>query len=307
MRERDGTAWEVFATFLKLGCTSFGGPIAHLGYFRHELVERRRWLDDRAYGELVGLCQFLPGPASSQVGFALGLMRAGPLGGLAAWTAFTLPSAILMLGFALVSADLTGPIAAAAIHGLKIAAVAIVAQALVGMARALTPDVKRLVMAVVAAMAMVVVARPAAQIALIALGAIAGLIICPPGETGSQEPSGWRPSRAAGFACFGLFAILLVGLPLVSPEKSFFGLAGIFYRAGALVFGAGTWFCHCCRRDSCQTGWTTMSSWQVMALRKRCRGRYSPSQPILAGLRCLRQRWRVLLLRWPRSSCRAFW
>ncbi|MGG2479119.1 chromate transporter, partial [Rhizobium sp. BR5] len=126
---------EVFAAFLKLGVTSFGGPIAHLGYFRDELVVRRKWIDEAGYADLVALCQFLPGPASSQVGFALGLLRAGPLGALAAWTAFTLPSAILLLLFAMVAASIEGPIGTGLLHGLKIVAVAVVAQAAWGMAK----------------------------------------------------------------------------------------------------------------------------------------------------------------------------
>jgi chromate transporter len=238
-RIETGRPGEVFSAFLKLGCTSFGGPIAHLGYFRRELVERRGWLDDRAYGELVGLCQFLPGPASSQAGFALGLMRAGPLGGLAAWAGFTLPSAMLMLLFALVAADLSGPVAAAAIHGLKIAAVAVVAQALAGMARTLTPDARRLAMAVVATAAMLATAAPAAQVGLIALGGLAGLVICPAGEMPPQDSAGWTPSRRAGLACLGLCAALLLLLPMAASTGSPIALAGIFYRSGALVFGGG--------------------------------------------------------------------
>jgi chromate transporter len=135
-----GSASEVFLTFLKLGLTSFGGPIAHLGYFRDELVTRRKWISEAGYADLVALCQFLPGPASSQVGFALGLRRAGPLGGLAAWIGFTLPSAILLVLFAFGAAALGGPLAQGAIHGLKLVAVAVVAQAVLGMAKSLTPD-----------------------------------------------------------------------------------------------------------------------------------------------------------------------
>src|SRR5436305_3812060 len=137
MRGQDRTPWEVFRIFLRLGLTSFGGPIAHLGYFRREFVLHRQWLDEQAYTELVGLCQFLPGPASSQVGFALGLSRRGLTGGLAAWLGFTLPSAILLFAFAMLSAVFTGTAADGAIHGLKIVAVAVVAQALWGMARSL--------------------------------------------------------------------------------------------------------------------------------------------------------------------------
>src|ERR1700676_136339 len=132
-----GDVGEIFRVFLRLGLTSFGGPIAHLGYFRHAFVERRRWIDEAGYADLVALCQFLPGPASSQVGFALGLLRAGPLGGLAAWAGFTLPSALLMIAFAYGAAEFSGPAGASIIHGLKLVAVAIVAQAVLGMARSL--------------------------------------------------------------------------------------------------------------------------------------------------------------------------
>lgn len=135
----EGTAGEVFLAFLRLGLTSFGGPIAHLGYFRDDLVVRRRWVDDKAYADLVALCQFLPGPASSQVGFGLGLLRAGPLGALAAFLAFTLPSAVLMVGFAYGASLFRGVIGSGILIGLKIVAVAIVAQAVAGMARTLTP------------------------------------------------------------------------------------------------------------------------------------------------------------------------
>ena len=145
-----GSAAQVFAAFLKLGVTSFGGPIAHLGYFRAEFVERRRWLDERAYADLVALCQFLPGPASSQVGFSLGLMRAGYLGGLAAWLGFTLPSAIVLVAFAYGASALHGPLGAGLLHGLKLVAVAIVAQAVLGMARTLAPDKPRASIAVLA-------------------------------------------------------------------------------------------------------------------------------------------------------------
>jgi len=131
----------VFRVFLKLGVTSFGGPIAHLGYFRDELVLRRKWIDEPGYGDLVALCQFLPGPASSQVGFSLGVLRGnGLLGGLAAWFAFTTPSALILLAFALGAAAFTGPVAEGFLHGLKLVAVAVVAQAIWGMSRTLTPD-----------------------------------------------------------------------------------------------------------------------------------------------------------------------
>src|SRR5207247_4534865 len=146
-----GSALEVLLAFLKLGASSGGGPIAHIGYFREEFVVRRRWLDEHAYADLVGLCQFLPGPASSQVGFSIGLMRAGYLGGLAAWTGFTLPSAIALLLFAYGVGSLGGPIGTGLLHGLKLLAVAIVAQAVWGMARSLCPDRERASIAAVAA------------------------------------------------------------------------------------------------------------------------------------------------------------
>lgn len=234
-----GDAREVFAAFLKLGCTAFGGPIAHLGYFRDEFVVRRRWIDDRAYGELVALCQFLPGPASSQVGFALGLTRAGPIGGLAAWTAFTAPSAFLMLLFALVAGKLHGPFAEAALHGLKLAAVAIVAQALIGMARSLAPDWQRKLMAAIAAIAMLAVAVPATQIGVIVLGAIAGFVFCRPDQEHKPPLMGRALSRKAGFICLTVFGVLFLLLPIIATDHSVLALADIFYRTGALVFGGG--------------------------------------------------------------------
>ncbi|HEY6577767.1 MAG TPA: chromate transporter, partial [Rhizomicrobium sp.] len=147
-----GSAFEVLRVYLKLGVSSFGGPIAHIGYFRDEFVVRRRWLDEHAYADLVGLCQFLPGPASSQVGFSIGLMRAGFRGALAAWTGFTLPSAIILVLFAYGAGALSGPTGAGLLHGLKLVAVAIVAQAVFGMARTLCPDRERASIAVVAAL-----------------------------------------------------------------------------------------------------------------------------------------------------------
>ena len=177
-RRRDGSALEVLRVFLKLGLTSFGGPVAHLGYFRREFVVRRGWLDERAYADLVALCQFLPGPASSQTGFAIGLMRAGYLGGLAAWAGFTLPSAIAMTLFAYGEGALKGPAGDGLMHGLKLVAVAIVAQAVLGMAQSLAPDRPRAAIAVLALILIAFAPAAWAQIAVILLGALAGLIIC---------------------------------------------------------------------------------------------------------------------------------
>jgi chromate transporter len=236
-----GSAGEVFRAFFKLGLTSFGGPVAHLGYFRDELVIRRRWLDERGYADLVALCQFLPGPASSQVGFSLGVLRGGLLGGLAAWTAFTLPSALLLLAFASGAGALSGPVAEGAIHGLKLVAVAVVAQAVWGMARALAPDRPRAGIAVAALFLTVLVAGSVGQVGAIALGALAGLVLCrlPP-----QEQAGllaFPVSRRAGAIGLLAFALLLVvpHLLAASLQSQALALFDAFYRSGALVFGGG--------------------------------------------------------------------
>src|SRR5882672_2946519 len=174
-----GTVAEIFAAFLKLGLTSFGGPIAHLGYFRAEFVERRKWLSESSFADIVALCQFLPGPASSQVGFTLGILRGnGLLGGLAAWFAFTMPSAIILFAFALGATAFTGPFAEGVLHGLKLVAVAVVAQAIWGMTRTLTPDRARAGIALAAIGIVVIFAGSFGQIAAIALGACAGLWLC---------------------------------------------------------------------------------------------------------------------------------
>ena len=230
---------EVFIAALRLGLTSFGGPVAHLGYFREEYVVRRRWLDDASYSELVGLCQFLPGPASSQLGFAIGWSRAGPIGALAAWLGFTLPSALLIFAFIHVAVFSQAPLAEAAIHGLKVAAVAVVAQAVFGMARTLTPDLPRIAIATAAAAAMLAAGNPAAQVLLIAAGALAGLVLREPLRGIPQHHFGHSPSRPAGMVAFATFALLLVAFPALGSLDDRLALADVFYRAGALVFGGG--------------------------------------------------------------------
>jgi chromate transporter len=272
-----GAAGEVLRVFLRLGLTSFGGPIAHLGYFRAELVERRRWLDDGGYADLVALCQFLPGPASSQVGFALGLKRAGVLGGVAAWTGFTLPSAIALVAFAYGADMVGGPAGVGLLHGLKLVAVAIVAQAVWGMAQTLSPDRERASIAVAAALIVLFDASSAAQIAAIVLGGAAGLWLCR-GEPGPPRTAGVPPapvplasggneeivsgeersgrdargpatpgqgaapvSRTLALIALGLFFLLLIGLPLLRnlTGSRDAALVEAFYRSGALVFGGG--------------------------------------------------------------------
>ena len=239
--ERRARALEVLLAFSKLGVSSFGGPIAHIGYFREEFVVRRRWLDEHAYADLVGLCQFLPGPASSQVGFSLGLMRAGYLGGLAAWAGFTLPSAIALVLFAQGASALQGSLGTGLLHGLKLVAVAIVAQAVWGMARTLCPDRERASIATVATLVILISACSGVQILAIALGGVAGLWLC---RTAPQAPTGHVSvpvSRPVGLAALASFLLLLVALPVLRNLGASQGLAlfEAFYRSGALVFGGG--------------------------------------------------------------------
>jgi len=237
-----GSVGEVFAAFLKLGAMSFGGPIAHLGYYREELVIRRRWLDEATYADLVALCQFLPGPASSQVGFSLGILRGnGLVGGLAAWLAFTLPSAIVMFAFASVAGRFTGPLAQGFLHGLKLVAVAVVAQAIWGMTRSLTPDKPRAAIALAALAVVVLFPGSLAQILAIALGALAGLWLCHAEGAPVSGGLNFPVSRRAGGIALVLFAVLLVATPFVVAVGGSHGLAvfDAFYRSGALVFGGG--------------------------------------------------------------------
>ena len=235
------SAGAIFRVFLRLGLTSFGGPIAHLGYFRREFVERRQWLGESAYADLVALCQFLPGPASSQVGFAVGLSRGGLAGGLAAWAGFTLPSAIALTLFALGAGAITGPAGLGALHGLKVVAVAVVAQAVWGMARALCPDRARASIAVLATLVVFSAATAASQIGAIVLGGVLGLWLC---REGTASPEGALPvavSRGVACACLAAFFLLLAGLPLAVRLGAGHAIAVFeaFYRAGALVFGGG--------------------------------------------------------------------
>ena len=237
-RSAAGSPLEVLRVFLKLGLTSFGGPIAHLGYFRREFVVRRAWFDEPAYADLVALCQFLPGPASSQTGFAIGLMRAGYLGGLAAWAGFTLPSAIAMTLFAYGEGALKGRAGDGLLHGLKLTAVAIVAQAVLGMARSLAPDRPRATIAVLALILMAFAPAGWTQIAVILLGAIAGLIVCRQGPNIAVAATETPITRPAALVFAGLFFALLA-LSFVPGPPGASALAAAFYRSGALVFGGG--------------------------------------------------------------------
>ncbi|WP_324765342.1 chromate efflux transporter (plasmid) [Sinorhizobium meliloti] len=254
-----GNAGEVFAAFLKLGLTSFGGPIAHLGYFRNELVVRRRWLDDKGYADLVALCQFLPGPASSQVGFALGLLRGGPLGAAAAWTAFTLPSALLLVLFALGAAAFGGPIGSGIIHGLKVVAVAIVAQAVLGMAKNLCPDKERASIALAAVLIVILASGSIGQVAAIVFGGLAGLWLCRSKSDAITGHVSFPVSRVGGAIALTLFFVLLLVLPIIVAATSLQGLAVFdsFFRAGSLVFGGGHVVLPLLEAEVIQPGWVT--------------------------------------------------
>ncbi|MHC2019821.1 chromate efflux transporter [Methylobacterium sp. CM6247] len=255
---REGSVREVFLAFLKLGLTAFGGPIAHLGYFREEFVHRRRWLDEAAYADLVALCQFLPGPASSQVGFSLGLMRGGGLaGGLAAWSAFTLPSALLLVAFAYGAGALGGPVGSGIVHGLKLVAVAVVAQAVWGMGRSLAPDVTRASIAFSALCLVTALAGSAGQVVAIAAGAMAGLVLCRQAAGVPGQPLRFPVSRRAGSLALLLFGLLLVLPSLLAEVLASQGLAmfDAFYRAGALVFGGGHVVLPLLRTALVETGW----------------------------------------------------
>jgi chromate transporter len=238
-----GSALEVLRVFSRLGLTSFGGPIAHLGYFREEFVVRRRWIDEQGYADLVALCQFLPGPASSQVGFSIGLLRAGYAGALAAWAGFTLPSAIALMAFAYGAGASSSASGAGLLHGLKLVAVAIVAQAVWGMARSLCPDRERATVAAIAAIVVLVGSSTSAQIAAIVFGALAGLWWCRGASSALATVSPMRMpvSRRAGKVALVAFFALLLALPFVNARASSSGIAlfDAFYRSGALVFGGG--------------------------------------------------------------------
>ncbi|MEV8144028.1 chromate efflux transporter [Specibacter sp. NPDC078709] len=239
--------------------TSFGGPIAHLGYFRTEIVERRRWMDDRAYADLVALCQFLPGPASSQVGFGIGLHRAGYRGALAAFIAFTLPSAALMLAFASGAALFTGTIGEGILAGLKIVAVAIVAQAVLGMAKTLTPDRQRAAIAAVAALAALLLAGSLGQIMAIVLGGIAGYFVCRAPAANTATAVRFPVTRAAGIAALTLFVAILAGMPILAAVtgNDSVALFDAFARAGALVFGGGHVVLPLLQSGVVDPGWVT--------------------------------------------------
>jgi chromate transporter len=253
-----GTAAEVFATFLRLGLTSFGGPIAHLGYFRREIVERRRWVTEAQFAEVLALCQFLPGPASSQMGFSLGLLRAGWGGALAAFVAFTAPSALLLFAFAMLLPDVPASIARVLVHGLKLVAVAVVAHGVLGMARNLCPDATRATIAAAGAFMILATGSAWMQLAVVAVGALAGLALCRDARTPPSEAPPLPHGRRAGFALLGTYVLLLAALPLAAGALD--GVAALvwaFYRSGSLVFGGGHVVLPLLQQAVVEPGWLT--------------------------------------------------
>lgn len=257
--DRPASAWSVFLIFLRLGLTSFGGPIAHLGYFRDEFVTRRRWLSERSYGDLVALCQFLPGPASSQVGIALGLSRAGYGGALAAWLGFTLPSAVVLILFALGIAQHSTALPPGALHGLKVVAVAVVAQAVWGMARNLCTDAARITVMLIAACVALLQTSAWGQVAVIGAAAVAGLLLFKPMPPAAHDALPVTLSRRAGAMWLSLFVLVLAGLPILAqsiPNQSL-AMTDAFYRSGSLVFGGGHVVLPLLQAEVVPTGWVS--------------------------------------------------
>jgi chromate transporter len=251
---------EVLGASAKLGLTSFGGPIAHLGYFREEYVKRRQWLDEKSYADLVALCQFLPGPASSQVGISIGMMRAGWLGGIASWIGFTLPSALALMAFAYV---LRGYNTANAgwLHGLMLVAVAVVAQAVWGMARTLAPDRTRGTIAIVTAIISLVWPSALGQLVLIAAAGLFGRLFLPKSDVPPAPRLSIPISRRAAVASWVVFAVLLLGLPLIRQvvDSRWLALFDSFFRVGSLVFGGGHVVLPMLQAEVVPTGWVSSS------------------------------------------------
>ncbi|WP_300340332.1 chromate efflux transporter [Accumulibacter sp.] len=254
--------WTVFLIFLRLGLSSFGGPVAHLGYFRDEFVNRRRWLSDRAYADLVALCQFLPGPASSQVGISIGLSRAGYAGALAAWTGFTLPSAVALIVFALGISSWGDAVPAGVLDSLKVVAVAVVAQAVWGMARNLCVGTTRITIMAVATCAVLAWPGASGQVGVIVVAGFLGLLLFKGAPDAAHEPLPMTISRRGGCFWLALFLLLLVGLPVVAqawPERTL-AMIDAFYRAGSLVFGGGHVVLPLLQAEVVPSGWVSNES-----------------------------------------------
>ncbi|MGE0830777.1 MAG: chromate efflux transporter [Hyphomonadaceae bacterium] len=258
-RTKSQSVRAVFLTFLQLGLTSFGGPIAHLGYFREAFVVRRRWIDEQAYADLVALCQFLPGPASSQVGIGIGLAKAGLPGAFAALLAFTMPSAIALMAFGYGVVAFQEAIPAGILHGLKVVAVAVVAQAVWGMARSLAPDAPRVTLAVLAAIAVLASPTPLVQVGVILGGGLIGLAILRTEIDARHVALGIDVSKGAAAISLLLFFALLIGLPFLVnayPSQTL-SLIDSFYRSGSLVFGGGHVVLPLLQSEVVPPGWVT--------------------------------------------------
>lgn len=254
-----GSFWEVLTVFTRLGLTSFGGPVAHLGYFHQEVVVRRKWLDEQNYADLLALCQFLPGPSSSQMGIALGITRAGRWGGLAAWLGFTLPSAIALTIFALLTNDIHGVAQAGWLHGLLVVAVAVVAQAVWGMATKLCPDRPRATIALLAAIAILLWPVAMTQILILVAGGLLGWRFLRSAEIVKPSVLPLAVPRWLAIACWIIFGTLLIGLPLLRllvPDQAL-ALFDTFFRTGSLVFGGGHVVLPLLQREVVPAGWVT--------------------------------------------------
>ncbi|PIE44122.1 MAG: chromate ion family chromate transporter [Gammaproteobacteria bacterium] len=254
-----GSPIEVFLAFLKLGLTSYGGPIAHLGYFRRELIERRGWLSDNQFGQLLAICQFLPGPTSSQLGFCIGLLRAGWLGALLAFLAFTLPSAILLIAFSTILPMLSGSVGVKAVHGLKLVACAVVTDAVLAMAKRLCPDITRRAIAVLSLAALLLISSTTVQFLVVVCAALAGTLllrnITAP-DSAHKIPISYKPGVGVLFIL--LFGLLLISLPVFATAKpDILSVAGAFYQAGALVFGGGHVVLPLLKDSIVTSGWVT--------------------------------------------------
>ena len=247
---------EIVMASTKLGLTSFGGPAAHIGYFREEYVKKRKWLDDKMYADLVALCQFLPGPASSQIGIAIGLMRGGMLGGILSWIGFTLPSVLLLMGFAWLISS-TGSFDSGWISGLKIVAVAIVAHALIGMGKSLTPDRQRITIAMVAAILTLMIPTASGQIFVIIGAGFVGYVLYRKEEALKPVDIPLSFGKRTGIIAWSIFFVLLISIPLLRPfmQSSLFAIFDIFYRVGSIVFGGGHVVLPMLEREIVPTGW----------------------------------------------------
>ncbi len=255
MPDNQHSAIAVFKTFLKLGLTSFGGPTAHIGYFRKELIEKQHWVNEHQFSQLLAISQFLPGPASSQLGFTMGLLRAGWLGAIAAFIAFTLPSALLLISFAAVLPMLTNNIGMATIHGLKLVAVCVVADAVLGMAKKLCPDVTRRIIAILAAATLLWMNTSWAQILVIIVGAIMGILFCKNAIGTEQHVIQSRYSKKFGLILLIIFLLLLLMAVFANNQAGLMAIAQAFYQAGALVFGGGHVVLPLLEEAVVNTGW----------------------------------------------------